>query len=493
MTKKMLFYFCLTLVLANMFYKESWGLNALITAFIIPVCYALLDFKTIRQPKSILAGSLLLINGVAIFFTGSVLSILLFFFSFFYFTSVQHNIRLSLPLGITQAFQAFFSGFYYMAETFTTHFKKKEGKDGKQIVIRVLLFTIPLIIFIVFLKLYQSADETFYELTKFINLDWISWGFLAFYFLLLLFCFGLFFFHGNEDIDLFESRLKNDISNSYTDKIQNFLGIQNESKIALTVLITLNALLLLYNFIDLKFIFIDLPNPEPTLRYSDLLHGGVNSLITSIVLVIFIITFLFRGQLNFEKNKITRFLALIWLIQNLIMVCTTSVKNFEYITHWGLTYKRIGVYIYLILAAVGLILTIIKILRVQSIWYLIRSTSIAFFICFSVMGTVNWNKLIANYNLTQLKEEQIDFEYLFSLGSDTYPQLMQYHHDHQISNSDLQYRLFHAFDSARDKLKKKRSTTTWRSLVLRERNLLSDMQRFNLEYTPDPYYETRLQ
>jgi hypothetical protein len=251
-------------------------------------------------------------------------------------------------------------------------------------------------------------------------------------------------------------------------------------------------MLLLYNFIYLKFILIDLPNPDPTLRYSELLHGGVNSLITSIVLVIFTITFIYRGQLNFQGSNTTRILAFIWLILNLTMVATTAVKNFEYISHWGLTYKRIGVYIYLLLAAVGLILTIVKIARIKSIWFLIRNTSLAFITCFSLMGLVNWDRHIVHFNLTELKTAQIDFDYLMNLGEDVYPDLMAYYSDHKTeeqvtSRKDLWFDLFESFDITRTHLQQKYAAVTWRSFNLREMRLLNRLEKFNLIYTPRPY------
>lgn len=497
MSKKMFFYLALVFVTTNLFYNERWGLNTLIIAF-LTIVVSLVSNRDETIPKEPKTGKwwfaafLFVLNGFAVFYNHSLLSSVFYILSFLYFSAVHNERQLSVPLGFAQSIQSFFGGFYYFVESMITGLKQKEKKDTQNLFIRFLLFTVPVIIAIVFLKLYQTADQTFYEMTKFINLDWISWGFIGFYFVIFVSSYGLFFYNTNAEINKLEANLKNGIANDYDDGVQKYLGLKNEKKIALSLLITLNVMLLLYNFIDLKFILIDLPNPEPTLRYSALLHGGVNSLITSIILVIIIITFLYRGQLNFQGNKITRALALVWLFLNLLMVFTTAVKNAEYIAHWGLTYKRIGVYIYLLLATMGLVFTIIKIIRIKSIWFLIRNTSLAFLTCFTFMGLVNWDKLIVKHNLTQLEPNQIDFEYLISIGWEAYPDLMHYYNAHKESpeiteDRWLWHHLFESFEDTRKHLREKRSTVTWRSLNLREAQLLKRMENFKLVYKRNEY------
>ena len=151
---------------------------------------------------------------------------------------------------------------------------------------------IPLFIGIIFLKLYQSADSTFYELTKFINLDWISWGFILFYALISLLFYGFYFYTKQDEITEVEAKLPDEIKASYTDKIQQFFGEINELKIAYSILITLNIMLLLYNIIDIRYIFIEIDNPSRELSFSQIVHDGINSLITSLILVIIIVSFL---------------------------------------------------------------------------------------------------------------------------------------------------------------------------------------------------------
>lgn len=486
----MLFYTTLVLIIANLTFQEYFGLNALIISLIYVSITAFVQYREnsatfLGSSKWWLASLIYIGNGFAVFYMNSELSVWLYVISFFFYTAVHHQIQLSLPVSMLQTAQSFFSGFYQFFESIGNLFDKKKAANKNKNVVRFLIYTIPLIIAIVFLKLYQSADETFYEWTKFINLDWISWTFIVFYCILFIALFGFFFYLESKDLTEFDKSLKNNIPNDYTDKVESFMGVGNEKKIAMSLLITLNVMLLLYNFIDLKFVLIDLPNPAADLRYSDLLHGGVNSLITSIVLVIFILTFIYRGQLNFSGNKFIKGLAVLWLCLNLLMIATTVVKNYEYISHWGLTYKRIGVYIYLLLAALGLVLTIVKIIRIKSLWFLIRNTSVGFLICFSSMGFVNWDKMIVAYNLTELTAEQIDFDYLLSLDDEAYPHLMAYYDTHRNEPQIIQKRpfwhiVFERFDSTKKHLKNKQLLSSWRSINIREAQLLAQLNQYNL-------------
>jgi hypothetical protein len=332
-----------------------------------------------------------------------------------------------MPFALVMAMGSFAIG---IGELFTNFFQAFEpGKQripGKKLV-TALAISIPLVIGIIFLKLYQSADATFYELTKFINLSWISWGFIVFYLFCAIVLYGFFFFTTLEDVKTLDEGIKLDTAETYSDKIQRFFGVQNETKIAFSLLIILNVLLLLYNLIDLNYLFVELNSPQRALSISEVVHGGINSLIASLILAIIIISFLFRGALNFAQNKFLKILALGWLIQNIVMVMTTSIKNAEYVSLWGLTYKRIGVYIYLFLAMLGICLTIYKIIKKKSFWFLIKSCSLTFSVVLVSLLTFNWNRAIATYNLDYVKQNHIDFSYLLELGPDTYGAILIHH------------------------------------------------------------------
>ncbi len=88
--------------------------------------------------------------------------------------------------------------------------------------------------------------------------------------------------------------------------------------------------------------------------YTEFVHQGVNVLIISVVLAIAMVMYFFRGNLNFLSNsqRLT-YAAYVWIVQNAVLMVATAVKNTEYIERFGLTHKRIGVYVYLLLTLIG--------------------------------------------------------------------------------------------------------------------------------------------
>jgi hypothetical protein len=480
-TAKTISYFVWILGIANLFYYENWGLNALLATGISILAISIFNPSNLKHAKWWLVSVLWLIVSFGVFMNGTFISILLYWMTFFFFLAVSNQIKISLPLGIPQSFYSFGAG---MVGFFDWIYNSIDGKrnNNKKLLINFLIIGIPLVIIIIFLKLYQSADETFYELTKFINLDWISWNFIAFYSLLVVFLYGFFFYTSSQTVQQWEEKYKNNIPQSYTDKIQSFLGGKNELKAAIGLLITLNVLLLLYNAIDIRYLIVEMPNPARDLSLSEMVHEGINSLITSIILVIVIITFLFRGKLNFMNNKIVKIMALFWLAQNIIMICTTGIKNYEYIHFWGLTYKRMGVIIYLALALIGISFTVYKILKTKSIWFLIRNVSISFMVCFSLLITFNWNRFIANYNLTNVEYAHLDFDYLIELGPDTYPSIIAYEEKNGGVPSDILLYLVDDIPKELATIKKAKSNNSWRSMVWSEETLYSSLKSIQFIY-----------
>jgi Domain of unknown function (DUF4153) len=452
------------LVIDILFYSESFGLNALIVAVISILIFGKINPSNLSKIKWWAASLIWLFTAIGVFVNGHAVAILAYYFAFFFFTAINNNSKLSIPLGLFQGIVACALGFINYFVSLKKMFSKSAERKNKWL-IHLLMITIPLTIILIFLKLYQVADKDFYEMTKYINLDFISWGFLLTYLFLSFFLYGFFFYQNTPEADVLESKLKNQIDPNYKDRIQNYFGVQNEKKIGLIMLVALNAMLILYNLLDVSFILGPMNDPNSDETFSEIVHAGIYALIFSIVLVIIIVTYLLRGQLNFQENKWIKPLIVFWLIQNFFMVATTSIKNYEYIYFWGLTYKRIGVFIYLLLAIIGLSLTLYKVARKKSIWFLMRNTSLAFALCLSALLTFNWNRGIALYNTTFVAEERIDFEYLHSLGPDTYFYILQEHEEHESVNPLLIYQIMDEIPEILLKYSRFDYNHSWRSFV----------------------------
>ena len=482
MKTKIILFFVWVWIVSNLFYQEYWGLNALIVTITSIAIVGTIMPKNLKSSKWWLVSVCWLISALAIFNNGTIVPGLLYFVSFLFFFAVSNRTQLSLFTGGLQSLVSWSTGFYFSFNRLFGSMNNLGDHKAKKTIANIIITLSSLIIIIIFLKLYQAADPTFYEWTKFLNLKWISWGFIFFYLFMLVFLYGFFFYRQEEGINQLEDDRVNDVPLTYTDRVQRFLGQKTEFKAGIVLLIILNLFLLLYNIIDIRYVLFVMDSGARGTTDSIMVHDGVNSLIGSIVLVILLISFFFRGGLNFIDNKALKALALFWLIQNISMVATTSVKSFEYISHYGLTYKRIGVLIYLTLALIGIAFTLYKLTKNKSFWFLARSTSVAFLFVGTVLVTVNWNRAIAWHNLNFITAAEIDFRYLVELGPDTYPYILEYNAEEGIEDKSIIYDLSREVPRVIELIELRKSEHSWRSMVWSDEVLLRDLGKHKFTY-----------
>lgn len=215
---------------------------------------------------------------------------------------------------------------------------------------------------------------------------------------------------------------------------RKMLALKNMNTVGLISLALLNALLFIINGIDVAYLWLGVPNTAPSYLSHDV-HSGTGSLIFSIVLAMIIILIFFRGNLNFySKNKWFKNAAYLWIIQNGFLVLSLFLRDYYYISHFGLTPKRIGVMYFLIFVIIGLITVFIKLKYKRSLYYLFSMNAWSA-VCILVLSTaINWDKAIVNYNLSNRASIGVDWPFLLSLSDKTLPELEK--HRTEISHLD---------------------------------------------------------
>jgi hypothetical protein len=98
-----------------------------------------------------------------------------------------------------------------------------------------------------------------------------------------------------------------------------------------------------------------------------------------------------------------------------ILVILIIIKNNQYVDFFGLTYKRIGVYIYLTMTLAGLITTFLKVFKIQNLWFLFRVNVRIAFLLLMVCSTLNWDHFITDYNINHA--DSLDVNYLINLSN----------------------------------------------------------------------------
>lgn len=203
------------------------------------------------------------------------------------------------------------------------------------------------------------------------------------------------------------------------------MALRNENTVGIISLLLLNVLLLFINAIDIVYVWFGFTYTADV-NLKDYVHEGAGMLIFSIVLAMMILLFFFRGNLNFyKKNKWLRYGAYGWIVQNAVLVISVLLRDYYYIQHMGLAYKRIGVLVFLTMVLVGLFTVLIKIHQKKTAYYLLRVNGWFAIILLVAASCIHWDETIAGYNLARKKTIPVDVKFLLTLSDKTLPLLEQ--------------------------------------------------------------------
>jgi hypothetical protein len=426
-----------TTLFSFLFYDESAGLNFLLFSLVATLLLLLKDRTVIESKGWWGAAAATVFTGFAVFWFGNALSVIANIIALALLSCLSVSRKSSVFVGVVFSFFSLLSSFVFMIIDAVNRVerRKKElienpdasadpNKRG-----RLFLIFVPIILVLLFFVLYRGANPVFYEFTKDLNLDFITIGWVMFSILGFLLLYGFLYHRSIEELSGLDNSASNDLKPQpplgYFDRV---LSVINENLSGLVLLFSLNALLLFVNIIDVNFLYMSAELPGGMVL-SDNLHQSVGTLIFSILLAIGIILFYFRGRLNFyPKNAFIKWLAYLWMIQNVVVIASTAYRNHLYIEQYSLTYKRIGVYVWLVLTLIGLLFTLLKVAKRKSNWFLVRSTGWAFFAVLVLSSAVNWSSSVADYNIKRSAQPHADLDvyYLKSLGPSVLPMLVDY-------------------------------------------------------------------
>ena len=416
-------------VYSYLFYQQQLGINFLLFTILL-IAFLFLRNKKVYQNKSwLIAATGSLISAFCIFYYGNGLSLLANIISLCVLSAFSINPKTSIVTSFFFSLYSIGASVVFMILDTIERNQNKKITDSKPVMVKVVLYVIPVLIAFIFFFMYKASNPVFNNFTEKINLDFISAGWIFFTLGGLCLLYG-FFYHKKinviSDKDQLASNLLFAESTNENSIFKNFLSIDNEKLSGIILLLLLNILLFAVNILDLNFLWFDGTLPKD-LSYSAFLHQGTGALISSIIIAILIILFYFRGGLNFyQGNKTLKVLAGLWIMQNAFMIISTAYRNNLYINEYSLTYKRIGVYIWLLLVLIGLVTTFIKIIKAKSNWYLFRTNGWLFYGVLLFSCFINWDLIVTNFNINRAeqKNKPLDTAYLVSLSERNIPQLL---------------------------------------------------------------------
>lgn len=399
------------LIFVCLFYNHIPGLNISLFAFAVWMfCFA----ENQSKPKSGFFWMLSAACMVAIFsfaWYGDEISFFALFFSiivtvlYSQFPSLN-VVTYPIILGInflTFPFRIFFFRNWLPGNFFKSSWKKW-----------IATAVVPILFLILFTFVYATGSDLFSGFFEkvFFKLDIVQiilLGILAFFILFNLWCLWL-----PRLVIRLNTELKDDFRDESKKSIIPSFSLFDKSlerRGGEITFILLNILLLIfiisYNYE--QFFAVGANN-----SLSDEIHQRIATVIVSIILAIGLILFYFKSKINLgTEGRLLKMLSIIWIILNSLLVLSAFIKNGEYILHYGLTFKRISVFIFLIICLIGLYLTWYKIRFQKTNVFLINRMSWTLFFTLVITAPINFSSIVTTYNIHHI--EQVDTKYLQGL------------------------------------------------------------------------------
>ncbi len=412
-----------------LFWENYLGLNAFLFIVMLLTCMFSVQQKLLLNNKKILITSIgTLLAGILVVTHNSVTSIVSLIGSYiimagFYFQPELKSVAAAIPTGLLNFFIAPFSVFNEERQIGGFTIKS----DSAWYVVRLSI--VPVVVVFVFYMIYKAANPVFDRLssdlfTTVVNtindlFEYFTWS--RFFFIML----GLFILIGvfvNSNIKKFvnwDNRSQDALETNpfiVPDEKKRLFNVNDEYRIGLILMGLINVLILIVNIIDIVWLWFGFEFKED-MNLSQLVHEGTYLLILSILLSIAIMTFIFRGILNYkDKGSLLRYFAYTWIVQNAIMALSVAIRNYHYINYYGLAYKRIGVIVFLVLTLFGLAALTIKIKEKKSLYFLIRTFSWAVYFMMFFISIFNWDVIIAKHNARHKFPDNMDIYFLLSLS-----------------------------------------------------------------------------
>ncbi|PWN58214.1 DUF4153 domain-containing protein [Chryseobacterium viscerum] len=300
----------------------------------------------------------------------------------------------------------------------------------------VAFILIPLVLVSVFFGIYSAGSDHFAAIFTDYELDLNLWQVFCLFVLGFFIAFNYWNYAVEKLIYKNNYFLDNDFQkDSQTPKsTYSFLDLDAERMSGVISFVLLNILLV---FFIITYNYEQFYEAVKTpVQLSEETHERVNAVIMSIVMAILVIMFYFKSGFNFDpKAGLLKILAKIWIFLNAILVLSAALKNYEYIVNYAFTYKRLGVFAFLLLSIVGLVLTFIKIQKRKRNIFLVNMMVWYLYGTILVCSYFNWGGFITSQNI-----KRKDFAVNYHLTSINFSEkaLLKYadeKNDHKLKKS----------------------------------------------------------
>lgn len=196
---------------------------------------------------------------------------------------------------------------------------------------------------------------------------------------------------------------------------------------SLLILIVLNVLFFWANGLDAFFLWMSAKLPA-NVSYSEFVHEGVFSLITTTILSAVVLAVMFQQGAKVTAKAWVKRLAVICVAQNIFLISSVGLRLKLYIEAYDLSVLRVHVCTFLAIVAAGYGLMAWRIIREKSLNWMIFSNAVAVLAIFYVVQFVDVNGFVARYNTQcwlENRKKRLDMNYLYRLEPSALPELVR--------------------------------------------------------------------
>ncbi len=198
-------------------------------------------------------------------------------------------------------------------------------------------------------------------------------------------------------------------------------------------LILFNLLFAIQNGMDLLYVWGEVDD----FTLAEYAHRGAYPLIATALLAGLFVLLTTHPRSEMAGNKPIRMLIIIWVAQNLFLVASTVERTLLYIESYSLTELRISALLWMGLVAVGLVLVTWRMLRGNSLAWLVNGNALAAFAVLSACTVVDLGATAATWNVRHAREVggegvQLDLCYLNQLDGSSLTALASLEHQPKI-------------------------------------------------------------
>lgn len=198
-----------------------------------------------------------------------------------------------------------------------------------------------------------------------------------------------------------------------------------EFRTGLFLFAVLNLMLFVLNLTDVYMVWFGFKFKGQLLK--DFVHEGTWNLIVSIVISAVIMLWYFRANINFySRNRWLKTLGLIWTGQNVFLAFSLVIRNWHYISNYGLAYRRIGIFFFLAAVLAMLVFVALKIIQRGSLVYFVHRNLLAAVAILTVSALPDWSPIITRYNFSHYKHSFVHISYLADMPDRCLPIMHEY-------------------------------------------------------------------